>query len=73
MLLSNKLIYSDRLRCGNDEVAKRGLELPDNKFLKSLHADAPCGDTQCWIERLLDKECVHYGAARETLTHTFTS
>lgn len=28
MLLSNKLIYSDRLRCGSKEVAKRRLILP---------------------------------------------
>ncbi|KAJ2918121.1 hypothetical protein MD484_g2295, partial [Candolleomyces efflorescens] len=28
MLLSNKLIYSDRLKCGSEEVAKRRLILP---------------------------------------------
>ncbi|KAJ3509904.1 hypothetical protein NMY22_g16142 [Coprinellus aureogranulatus] len=29
MALSNKLIYSDRLRCGSEEVAKRKLVLPN--------------------------------------------
>ncbi|CCL99895.1 uncharacterized protein FIBRA_01920 [Fibroporia radiculosa] len=38
MLLSNKLIYSGRLHCGSDEVAKRTLTLPNRAFLQSLHA-----------------------------------
>ncbi|KDR70214.1 hypothetical protein GALMADRAFT_76567, partial [Galerina marginata CBS 339.88] len=39
MLLSNRLIYDDRLRCGSDEVAKRALALADKRFLGRLHAD----------------------------------
>ncbi|KAF8831992.1 hypothetical protein HHX47_DHR1000949 [Lentinula edodes] len=38
MLLSNKLIYSDRLRCGSEVVARRFLDIPDKSFLRSLHA-----------------------------------
>ena len=56
MLLSNKLIYSDRLRCGTKEVAQRGLVLPDPTFVRSLHDDDPCSTEQCWIEYLLDEK-----------------
>ncbi|KAG9309429.1 hypothetical protein JVU11DRAFT_10681 [Chiua virens] len=35
MLLSNKLIYGDRLCCGSEAVAKRSLVLPDNRFINT--------------------------------------
>jgi DNA replication ATP-dependent helicase Dna2 len=53
MLLSNKLIYGDRLRCGSEEVARRSLVLPKTVFLRRLHANGPsCHPDGCWIERL---------------------
>ena len=58
MLLSNKLIYSDRLRCGSEEVARRGLKLPDPAFLAKMHESSTCPAEGCWIERLLDEKYV---------------
>ncbi|KAF5366926.1 hypothetical protein D9757_010828 [Collybiopsis confluens] len=43
MLLSNKLIYHDRLRCGSDAVARRSLSLPGKSFLHTLHTE----DSRC--------------------------
>ncbi len=60
MLLSNKLIYSDRLRCGSDAVASRCLTLPDEKFLRTLHTRSACRDAQCWINKLMDERCARY-------------
>ncbi|KAF8908142.1 DNA replication factor Dna2-domain-containing protein [Gymnopilus junonius] len=37
MYLSNRLIYDDRLRCGNEEVRNRALVLSDKSFLGRLH------------------------------------
>ncbi|KAG6911010.1 hypothetical protein DXG01_005425 [Tephrocybe rancida] len=37
MLLSNKLIYGDRLRCGSKFVARQSLTLPNRAFLQTLH------------------------------------
>jgi DNA replication ATP-dependent helicase Dna2 len=37
MLLSNRLIYSGRLKCGNEAVATRSLEIPDIDALKKHH------------------------------------
>jgi DNA replication ATP-dependent helicase Dna2 len=37
MLLSNKLIYSGRLKCGNDAVASRSLKIPNPNALASHH------------------------------------
>ncbi|KAF8960597.1 AAA domain-containing protein [Flammula alnicola] len=61
MLLSNRLIYSDRLRCGNEAVAKASLVLGDRGFLGRLHRGGGgdhdgCGE-QCWLERLVDERC----------------
>lgn len=57
MLLSNRLIYSDRLRCGSEEVANRSLVLPDGgEYLRELHVNKTvCGDT-CWMKRLLSEK-----------------
>ena len=53
MLLSNKLIYGDRLRCGSPKVARQSLVLPKTAFLRRLHADRlSCHTDGCWIERL---------------------
>ncbi|KZS87370.1 Dna2-domain-containing protein [Sistotremastrum niveocremeum HHB9708] len=58
MTLSNRLVYSDRLRCGSAEVAKRCLRLPDDAPLKKLHeAGKPCHPDGCWLQKLLDPNC----------------
>ncbi|KAH9949710.1 Dna2-domain-containing protein [Amylocystis lapponica] len=59
MLLSNKLIYSDRLRCGSEEVANRSLVLPEGSFLRGLHVSAKmrCQQEDCWLAKLLDERC----------------
>ncbi|ESK91611.1 dna replication helicase dna2 [Moniliophthora roreri MCA 2997] len=58
MDLSNKLIYSDRLRCGSEEIANRGLVLPDRSFLIGLHQETgACCAPDCWIERLMSESC----------------
>lgn len=68
MLLSNKLIYSGRLKCGTPEVASRSLHLPDlNGGLQRHHVTsltelsssqgAMClgpGHGRCWLRDLLD-------------------
>ncbi|KAF8347385.1 DNA replication factor Dna2-domain-containing protein [Amanita rubescens] len=58
MLLSNKLVYGDRLRCGNKKVAKQSLDIADWSFANRLHGAAEQGciareDGACWIRRLL--------------------
>ncbi|KZO94575.1 Dna2-domain-containing protein [Calocera viscosa TUFC12733] len=55
MLLSNRLIYNDRLQCGSEEVARRSLVLKDKSPLHALHGGAPCPD--CWLSALLDENC----------------
>ena len=57
MLLSNKLIYHDRLRCGSMSVSKRTLALPHRNALNTLHTDK-CRLRGCWLERLLDEKYV---------------
>lgn len=57
MTLSNKLIYSDRLRCGSPEVASRGLRIPDRTYLGRLHLNSPCERHDCWLDRVLDESC----------------
>ncbi|KAF8066980.1 AAA domain-containing protein [Lyophyllum atratum] len=58
MVLSNKLIYGDRLRCGSDEIARRSLVLPSRAFLNGLHAGSPpCHSDGCWIEALMSESC----------------
>lgn len=54
MLLSNRLIYGNRLKCGNQKVAKRSLILPDDgKYLHKVHGiEAACGNN-CWMARLM--------------------
>ncbi|KAI9465655.1 AAA domain-containing protein [Lactarius psammicola] len=46
MLLSNKLIYGDRLNCGNQKVANQSLTMPDNSYIQQLHE-------LCWMKELL--------------------
>jgi len=58
MLLSNKLIYSDNLKCGSREVAKRSLKVPDVDKSHPEHLMRHEGP--CWLQRLLDRRYVTY-------------
>ena len=57
MLLSNKLIYGDRLRCGSEMVANRTLEIPDRQLLQSMHqsVQSTCRGGDCWIKKLMSE------------------
>ncbi|KAK0473383.1 DNA replication factor Dna2-domain-containing protein [Armillaria novae-zelandiae] len=58
MMLSNKLIYGDRLRCGSQTVANRSLVLPNRNFLKTIHGGKlTCHRNGCWIEQLMSERC----------------
>ncbi|KAK0235314.1 AAA domain-containing protein [Armillaria nabsnona] len=58
MMLSNKLIYGDRLRCGSRAVANRSLLLPNRNFLKAIHGGKlTCHRNGCWIEQLMSESC----------------
>ena len=60
MLLSNRLIYGGRLRCGSDVVAQQGLVLPNQTFLDELHVreKALCNRDPCWLKHVLDPKYV---------------
>lgn len=71
MLLSNKLIYSDRLRCGSEEVAKQSLKLPNHDFLRKMHGGKlTCHQKGCWIQQLMSERYLpHSNFAVMTLIH----
>jgi len=48
MSLSNALIYSGQLRCGNDAVARRTLSIPSTASLREYH-DGKCRSWCCWL------------------------
>ncbi len=59
MLLSNRLIYSDRLVCGSEEVASQALGIPDRKAIHGQFAEKPsCQEGNCLIDKLLDERLV---------------
>ena len=56
MLLSNHLIYENRLKCGSEVVARRGLLLdkkPCEEIFGSSHIHSK---RDCWIQRLMREE-----------------
>jgi len=53
MCLSNELIYEGRLKCGNEEVGKKGLVL---KNRKGCPVGSECEGKDCWIQALLNEE-----------------
>ena len=58
MLLSNRLIYNDRLECGSEEVARRCLKLSGREFLNRLHVGVDmklCVRKKCWLESVVDE------------------
>ncbi|KAI5999994.1 Dna2-domain-containing protein [Pisolithus albus] len=59
MQLSNRLIYSNRLRCGSEAVASRSLVLPDRTLIDRLRksGNCLCSDGPCWLEYLLEEKC----------------
>ncbi|KAI0045794.1 hypothetical protein FA95DRAFT_90271 [Auriscalpium vulgare] len=54
MLLANKLVYSDRLKCGTETVARQSLVLPDRSYLQGMHNICCSSDGLCWLEQLMD-------------------
>ncbi|KAH9914176.1 Dna2-domain-containing protein [Epithele typhae] len=54
MLLSNRLIYSDRLKCGSSTVASQTLKLSNPGFVDFLHAKSACRRA-CWMQRLMNE------------------
>ena len=55
MLLSNRLIYENRLQCGSQEVAKQALALPARKTCMAMHIGSTCRE-DCWIQALLEEK-----------------
>ena len=59
MKVSNTLIYENRLKCGNEEVATRALIVKNAAgSLEKLHAVRPvdCNGTACWLKDVLSPE-----------------
>ena len=63
MLLSNQLIYDNKLRCGSPEVADRCLNVPHIKKVDEFHvADNEqllCDGQKCWLRQLVSPEYVY--------------
>lgn len=60
MLLSNQLIYQDRLKVGNLDVAQQYLRLPQKEEgLKKVcrHGGKEGVGNRCWIEEILEQKC----------------
>lgn len=83
MSLSNALIYDGQLRCGNDAVARRVLDVKHVDALTSFHgADSvscatPSRHNACWLEESCKPErkvvFVNTDAAGKTAVETLTS
>ncbi|KIK34938.1 hypothetical protein CY34DRAFT_784398 [Suillus luteus UH-Slu-Lm8-n1] len=57
MLLSNKLIYGDLLRCGSEEVAKRTLVVLNECMSGTLGPGMCLCEESCWLRYLLSESC----------------
>jgi DNA replication ATP-dependent helicase Dna2 len=55
MLLSNTLVYNNRLKCGAENIAKSKLDVPNMSGLATLHTSSEdsCHDA-CWLRDILD-------------------
>lgn len=63
MVLSNKLVYQDKLRCGNGNVATRVLGVPKILMLGEMHAKTVlCSGEECWLKTLIDPRCVYFSS-----------
>jgi DNA replication ATP-dependent helicase Dna2 len=59
MTLSNKLIYGDRLKCGNEQVANQALYIPQPSMGMTWHNTCGNGpNSHCWLDSLVDPRCV---------------
>jgi DNA replication ATP-dependent helicase Dna2 len=59
MSLSNELVYGGKLKCGNDSVAKRTLDLPNPSGLDMFHQQELGCDAAgpgCFLNRLTDPQ-----------------
>lgn len=56
MLLSNRLIYEDKLKCGSETVAQQALALPRQQSCQSMSDDSPSCPETCWIQDLLKED-----------------
>lgn len=65
MLLSNKLIYEGKLKCGSDEVARRGLKL-ESKSCEEIYGSACV--KPCWVQDLMDPRWVSGQVKKRPLT-----
>lgn len=54
MLISNKLIYGDRLKCGSKEVAERTLHIPDPTIVLRTSVSKAAGNAT-WLLQLMDE------------------
>jgi DNA replication ATP-dependent helicase Dna2 len=52
MTISNRLIYNNKLRCGSEQIARRGLNLPNRTTLASFGISG-CHKERDWIDHLL--------------------
>ena len=68
MLLANKLIYGDRLRCGSMDVSESALVLPRHHALKDW-CKSDCKTEKCWISKLLDERWVNLLFKESILIH----
>ena len=82
MSLSNTLIYGGKLRCGNDAVAQRMLQLADTTALSMYHGApkacaTPSQGGKCWIAELSAPHCkvvfASTDASGKSATETLTS
>src|SRR5690606_29883268 len=58
MSLSNEIVYSGKMHCGNSEIAKQTLKLPNPGALHAFHSAISCtGSTEssCWISHILSQ------------------
>lgn len=63
MLLSNKLIYGDRLKCGSREVAEKMLVRPERAHWDEAHS--MCVHQNCWLDKIVDERCVSASMLRD--------
>ncbi|KAG8768403.1 Tripartite DNA replication factor [Ceratobasidium sp. 428] len=58
MTLSNHLIYGDRLRCGNEQVATQSLAIYKEPLGQPWHITCGSGpNIKCWLDELVDPSC----------------
>lgn len=58
MLLSNHLIYENRLQCGSEEVRHQALSLPSPKVCQDIWpgGETSCNGEACWLQDLMSEK-----------------